>query len=89
MTSLAIDHPLVCVRNLAEARETYLKLGFLMKPPGMHPWGTSTALVIFRNQLLELVGIGDEGLLDGYPAGDFRFGRHVQHSLQHRTIQRS
>ncbi|MGR3198591.1 MAG: VOC family protein, partial [Paracoccus sp. (in: a-proteobacteria)] len=84
MTSLAIDHPLVCVRNLAEARETYLKLGFLMKPPGMHPWGTSTALVIFRNQLLELVGIGDEGLLDGYPAGDFRFGRHVQHWLDER-----
>ena len=40
MTSLGIDHPLVCVRNLAEARETYLSLGFLMKPPGMHPWGT-------------------------------------------------
>ncbi|SET99185.1 VOC family protein [Paracoccus homiensis] len=84
MTSLGIDHPLVCVRNLAEARETYLKLGFLIKPPGMHPWGTSTALVIFRNQLLELVGIGDESLLDGYPAGDFRFGRHVQHWLEER-----
>ncbi|MBR9840977.1 MAG: VOC family protein [Rhodobacteraceae bacterium] len=84
MTSLGIDHPLVCVRNLAEARETYLSLGFLMKPPGMHPWGTSTALVIFRNQLLELVGIGDESLLEGYPAGDFLFGRHVQHWLDER-----
>ena len=84
MTSLGIDHPLVCVRNLAEARETYLSLGFLMKPPGMHPWGTSTALVIFRNQLLELVGIGDKSLLDGHPAGDFRFGRHVQHWLAER-----
>ncbi|WP_108259909.1 VOC family protein [Mangrovicoccus ximenensis] len=84
MTSLGIDHPLVCVRNLAAARETYLSLGFLMKPPGMHPWGTSTALVIFRNQLLELVGIGDGSLLDGYPAGDFRFGRHVQHWLAER-----
>ncbi|MCA0941744.1 VOC family protein [Salipiger pacificus] len=84
MTSLGIDHPLVCVRNLAKVRETYLSLGFLMKPPGMHPWGTSTALVIFRNQLLELVGIGDERLLDGYPAGDFLFGRHVQHWLDER-----
>ncbi|WP_370203681.1 VOC family protein [Salipiger bermudensis] len=84
MTSLGIDHPLVCVRDLAEARETYLSLGFLMKPPGMHPWGTSTALVIFRNQLLELVGIGDENLLGSYPAGDFLFGRHVQHWLDER-----
>ena len=84
MTSLGIDHPLVCLRDLGAARETYLSLGFLMKPPGMHPWGTSTALVIFRNQLLELVGIGDESLLDGYAAGDFRFGRHVQKWLQER-----
>jgi len=84
MTSLGIDHPLVCVRNLARARETYLSLGFLMKPPGMHPWGTSTALVIFRNQLLELVGIGDESLLGRHPAGDFLFGRHVQRWLDER-----
>ncbi|MBE9640697.1 VOC family protein [Salipiger mangrovisoli] len=84
MTSLGIDHPLVCVRDLARTRETYLSLGFLMKPPGMHPWGTSTALVIFRDQLLELVSLGDESLLDGYPAGDFRFGRHIQHWLAER-----
>ncbi|ANT62526.1 hypothetical protein AYJ57_19250 [Salipiger sp. CCB-MM3] len=84
MSSLGIDHPLVCVRDLAKTRETYLSLGFLMKPPGMHPWGTSTALVIFRNQLLELVGIGDESLLDGYSAGEFRFGRHVQQGLGER-----
>ena len=84
MTSLGIDHPLVCVRDLARTRETYLALGFRMKPPGMHPWGTSTALVIFRDQLLELVGIGDESLLDGYPAGDFLFGRHVRHWLAER-----
>lgn len=84
MTSLGIDHPLVCVRDLAAARETYLSLGFCMKPPGMHPWGTSTALVIFENQLLELVGIGDETLLDGFAAGQFRFGRHVQRWLAER-----
>ncbi|MEY8801087.1 VOC family protein [Leisingera sp. XS_AS12] len=84
MTSLGIDHPLVCVRDLAAARKAYLSLGFCMKPPGMHPWGTSTALVIFENQLLELVGISDETLLDGFAAGEFRFGRHVQHWLAER-----
>ncbi|ABF63244.1 hypothetical protein TM1040_0511 [Ruegeria sp. TM1040] len=84
MTTLGIDHPLVCVRDLAAKRATYQSLGFLMKPPGMHPWGTSTALVIFRNQLLELVSIEDESLLDGYAAGSFRFGRHVEAWLAER-----
>ncbi|WP_416367964.1 VOC family protein [Tritonibacter mobilis] len=84
MTTLGIDHPLVCVRDLAAKRATYQTLGFLMKPPGMHPWGTSTALVIFRNQLLELVSIEDESLLDGYAAGSFRFGRHVEAWLAER-----
>ncbi|KEP71708.1 hypothetical protein DL1_01500 [Thioclava dalianensis] len=84
MKSLGIDHPLVCVRDLDRARETYMSLGFLMKPPGLHPWGTSTALVIFRDQLLELVGVGDEALLDTYPAGRFLFGRHIQRWLSER-----
>lgn len=82
--SLTLDHPLVCVRDLEAARATYQSLGFAMKPPGMHPWGTSTALVIFRRQLLELMSIGDATLLDGYAAGNFRFGRHVQTHLAER-----
>lgn len=82
--TLTLDHPLVCVRDLEAARATYQSLGFTMKPPGMHPWGTSTALVIFRRQLLELVSIGDASLLDGYAAGNFRFGRHVQTHLVER-----
>ncbi|HEY9040421.1 MAG TPA: VOC family protein [Roseovarius sp.] len=82
--TLGLDHPLVCVHDLDAARATYLSLGFAMKPPGMHPWGTSTALVIFRRQLLELVSIGDASLLDGYPAGNFRFGRHIQTHLAQR-----
>ncbi len=82
--SLGLDHPLVCVTDLPAMRETYLSLGFKMRLRGCIRGGTSTALVIFRNQLLELVGIGDAGLLDGYPAGAFRFGRHVQHYLAER-----
>lgn len=81
---LGIDHPLVAVLDLAAAQATYRSLGFLMKPPGHHPWGTSTALVIFKQQLLELVGIGDETLLDGYAVGGFAFGRHVQRFLDER-----
>lgn len=82
--TLGIDHPLVGVRDLEAARETYQSLGFAMKPPGRHPWGTSTALVIFRRQLLELVSIWNDDLLDSYAAGELRFGRHVASHLGQR-----
>lgn len=78
MAFLGIDHPLIAVKNLSKAIETYRSLGFFIAPPGQHPWGTSTALALFRHQILELVSIGDASLLDGYAAGGFRFGRHVE-----------
>lgn len=76
-----IDHPLIAVRDLTATAALYRSLGFHIAPPGQHPWGTATALALFDRQILELVSIGDAGLLDGHPAGDFRFGRHVEHYL--------
>lgn len=81
---LGIDHPLVCVHDLPTVRETYGKLGFKMKGIGKHPWGTSTCAIIFEKSLLELMSIYDTSLIDGYPAGDFRFGRFIHDSLQER-----
>lgn len=78
MAFLGIDHPLIAVRDLDKAIETYRSLGFFIAPPGQHPWGTSTALALFRHQILEIVSIGDASLLDGYETGGFRFGRHVE-----------
>lgn len=82
--SLGIDHALVCVRDIAAARDLYLALGFLNRGFSQHPWGTSTTIMIFRDQLLEIVGVGDPALLDGYEAGGFRFGRHVEAHLAER-----
>ncbi|MGV1768258.1 VOC family protein [Rhizobium rhizogenes] len=81
---LGIDHPLVCVHDIAVAQETYRRLGFKMKGIGKHPWGTSTCAMIFEKSLLELMGIYDTSLIDGYPAGDFRFGRFIHEALQQR-----
>lgn len=81
MAFLGIDHPLVAVRDLDNAIETYRSLGFFIAPPGQHPWGTSTALALFHHQILEIVSIGDASLLDGYETGGFRFGRHVERFL--------
>ena len=81
MAFLGIDHPLIAVHDLDKAIETYRDLGFFIAPPGQHPWGTSTALALFRHQIIEIVSIGDETLLDGYETGGFRFGRHVEEFL--------
>lgn len=81
---LGIDHPLVCVRDLPTVRETYGTLGFSMKGIGKHPWGTSTCAIIFEKSLLELMSVYDATLIDGYPAGDFRFGRFIHDALQER-----
>lgn len=82
MAFLGIDHPLIAVRDLNKAIETFRSLGFFIAPPGQHPWGTSTALALFRHQILEIVSIGDASLLDGYEAGGFRFGRHIEEHLE-------
>ena len=76
-----IDHPLIAVRDLAATVDLCRRLGFHIAPPGQHPWGTATALALFDRQILELVSIKDASLLDGFAAGDFRFGRHVEHYL--------
>ena len=82
MAFLGIDHPLIAVRNLDNAIETFRSLGFFIAPPGQHPWGTSTALALFRNQIIEIASIGDESLLDGFETNGFRFGRHVEGFLE-------
>lgn len=82
MAFLGIDHPLIAVRDLDQAIETYRSLGFFIAPPSQHPWGTSTALALFHHQILEIVSIGDASLLDGYETGGFRFGRHVEGFLK-------
>lgn len=83
-SSLGLDHALVAVRDIKATRDLYMGLGFLSRGFGQHPWGTSTTLLIFVDQLFEIVSIGDPALLDGYETGGFRFGRHVEHYLEDR-----
>lgn len=82
--SFGIDHPLIAVNDIEQLRERLISLGFYMTATGKHPWGTSTSLAIFKNCLLEIMGIYDDQLLDVKPAGEFRFGRHVHSWLQQR-----
>ena len=76
-TSLGLDHALVAVRDIGAARTLYMELGFASRGFSQHPWGTSNTVFIFRDQLFEIVSIGDAGLLDSYETNGFRFGQHV------------
>ena len=82
--AFGIDHPLIAVHDIARVRQRLCGIGFDMTPVGRHPWGTATALAVFPNCLLEIVGIYDERLLDESASGDFRFGRHVHKHLLER-----
>lgn len=53
-----IDHPVIAVRDLAAARATYERLGFIVPPRGSHPeWGTGNWCIQFVGDYLELRGI--------------------------------
>jgi len=55
-----VDHPVVAVRNLAETREQYKKLGFVVPPSGRHQeWGTENVCIMFPDDYLEIRGVGD------------------------------
>jgi catechol 2,3-dioxygenase-like lactoylglutathione lyase family enzyme len=81
---LGIDHPLILVRDLDRARETYRRLGFTPTPVGKHPWGTSNSLMMLEDSLLELMGVYDESLIDERPVGGFAFGRYQRDRLSER-----
>ena len=82
--TLGIDHPLVLVRDIEAMATKYRALGFNTAPTGRHPWGTSTSLITFDRQALELMGVYDETLLDSHAVGDFSFGRHMADALAER-----
>ncbi|MFS4437431.1 VOC family protein [Paracoccaceae bacterium GXU_MW_L88] len=79
--SLGLDHALVAVRDIERARKFYMDLGFASRGLSQHPWGTSTAVFIFRDQLFEIVSIAYASLLGSYETGGFRFGEHVAEHL--------
>jgi catechol 2,3-dioxygenase-like lactoylglutathione lyase family enzyme len=66
-----IDHVMICVPDLARARDTYARLGFDVQPGGIHPGrGTENAITFFEHDYLELLGLRDrEEYLAASPDG--------------------
>ena len=56
----SIDHPVIAVRDMEEARQTFMRLGFTVPPRGSHvEWGTGNWCIMFPKDYLELRGIID------------------------------
>jgi catechol 2,3-dioxygenase-like lactoylglutathione lyase family enzyme len=55
-----IDHTIIGVRNLEQARASYERLGFQATPRGRHiGWGTANYCLMFANDYLELLSVVD------------------------------
>lgn len=55
-----IDHVLIGVRDLEDARANYRRLGFTLTPRGRHVgWGTANYCAMFPSDYIELIGVVD------------------------------
>jgi hypothetical protein len=68
-----IDHPVVAVTDLEQARVAYERLGFTVPPRGSHiQWGTGNLCIMFADDYLEMRGIIDAS----------RFSMHLDTHLE-------
>ena len=61
-----IDHVLIGVGDLEQARHIWARLGFVVTPRGRHEgWGTANHCIMFPNDYLELLGLVEPGAPSG------------------------
>ena len=78
-----IDHLVLCVRDLAQARERYRRFGFTLTPPARHPFGTANSLVQFAERsFLELLTVADPNAIPPMQPGFFSFGAYNRDFLK-------
>jgi len=76
-----LDHLVLCVRNLEQAGHDLQKLGFTLTPTGVHPFGTSNRLAMFRNNFLEVLAVTDPAAVPAAAPGRFSFAAHQENFL--------
>jgi catechol 2,3-dioxygenase-like lactoylglutathione lyase family enzyme len=68
-----IDHVMICVPDLQQGIDAYTRIGFVVRPGGVHPGGgTENAIAFFQDDYLELLAVrqGEEHLA-GAPLLEF------------------
>ena len=81
---LGLGHPLVVSEDLNGLAERYRAMGFAPTRKGLHPRGTGTQLVLFKDNFIELMGIENRRLIDQPSETGFRFGRFIAEQLGRR-----
>ena len=71
-----LDHLVICVHDLAQAALDWQTLGFNLTPIGVHPFGTSNRLAMFRNNYLEALAVTDAAAAPPAASGRFSFAAH-------------
>lgn len=79
-----IDHLVLAMRDLDAAARFYETLGFQIGARNRHPWGTENRIVQFQSSFLELITVGDAGLIPEHRPGHFSFGAFVRDYLARR-----
>jgi len=69
-----LDHIVHAVRDLDAAAEFYGRAGFTVGARNRHPWGTHNRIVQFPGFFIELITVGEPGLILAPPRGSFSFG---------------
>jgi Glyoxalase-like domain len=76
-----IDHLVICVHDLARARQSLRSLGFTLTPTGVLPFGVSNHLALFESNFLEILAVTDAAAVPPSAPGRFSFGAHNQNFL--------
>lgn len=79
-----IDHLVLAVRDLEQARAFYEALGFTLTPRAQHPWGTANHLVQLHGCFLELLAVADPAKIAAPKPGEFSFGAYNRDFLDRR-----
>jgi hypothetical protein len=69
-----LDHIVHAVRDLDAAAEFYSSAGFTVGARNRHPWGTHNRIVQFPGCFIELITVGEPGLIPMPARGSFSFG---------------
>jgi hypothetical protein len=70
----AVDHLVLCVKDLERARDFYARLGFTLTPRAQHPFGTANHLAQLQGSFLEILGVADRTQIPTATPGAFSFG---------------
>ena len=71
-----IDHLVLCVHDLDEARRLYERLGFTVTPKAVHPFGTGNHLIQLDGNFIELLAVVEPAKIVAARPGEFSFGDH-------------